>query len=454
MSTKLTKYPEGGVRELLHLSIPMILSALSSNFMIFIDRAMLAHYSLDAMNAVGASSTTFLVFSLTFLSITSIAEVFVGQLNGRKAYSKVSVPVWQMIWLSLFSALVFIGVSLFGANYIIPQKLHHYGVPYFKIMMNFGFLAPLIAAVSSFFIGTGKAKIITCVVLFGNIINLVLDYLLIFGIGDYLYPMGSIGAAYATVASQVIQALLLFLVFFNSANRQKYKTLNWKFNKHYFKQCFKIGFPGAISHASEIASWATLYYFATLAGNFYLTSLSIGQNVFVLFMFTIDGLEKGIISISSNLIGSKKYSLIHKMLDSSFKVYLVVMALLSVPLLIFPELVINLFDVSDFKGINKSQLITYLTYTLMFVWLYFLIDSLVWIYAGVLTAAGDTKIIMVANSTCSWLFGTIPFYFLVNKFNLLSPSYTFGILCAYATINLAIIYYRFKSSVWKQIKIN
>jgi len=443
----------GGIRELMALSIPMILSALSANFMIFIDRLMLAYYSTEAMNSVGASSTTFLVFSITILAITSIAEVFAGQSNGKKQYKKVAIPIWQMIWLSLFSGILFIIVSIFFSSYLIPKELHNYGLPYFKILMNFGFLTPLIAAISGFYIGIGKTRIITYVVLLGNIINFILDYILIFGVGNYLYPMGTEGAAYATVCSEIVQTVLLFAIFFKKVNREKYNTHKFQFNFSYFKKCFKIGLPGAISHASELSAWAVMYYLVTIAGNFYLTSLTIGQNIFMLFMFTIDGLEKGIISIVANLIGSKKYKYVYKMIRSSFIFHGSVTAILAFPLLFYPEIMISFFDIDDFSGAGKAQLISYLVGTLRFVWLYYAIDSVVWIYAGVLTASGDTRFLMAANSTCCWLFGVLPFYIFVNHLNLVNPSYTFGFLCCYAVINLMLIYYRFRVAIWKKMKI-
>ena len=109
----------GSVRSLAFLAIPIMLSHLSSGMMLFIDRLFIAQIGTDYINSAMMTNMVYATLTLTFVSLTSIAEVFVGQHNGAKHYNKLSQPVWQMIWLSLVTALLFIPMGLLTGHYIL-----------------------------------------------------------------------------------------------------------------------------------------------------------------------------------------------------------------------------------------------------------------------------------------------------------------------------------------------
>ncbi len=448
-NNQLTKYPSASVRELLAIAVPLIISCLSANLMNLVDRLMLAYYSIDAMNAAAASSIASMALIYAALGITGISGVFAGQNNGAKKYAEVSRPVWQMIWLSLFTMIIFVPVAIWGAKYTVPDVLKDMGgLEYFRITMIFGFVTPMIAAVSGFFTGIGQTKIITVATIAGNILNLILDYLLIFGFWGF-EPMGTKGAAIATVISQIINLAILYAIFFNKENRKKYKTLSYGLDFSYFKKCFKIGLPDAVSHAFEIGGWSVIFYLSAQTGPDYILVCTMGQNMMILFITFLQGYEKSIISISANLIGRKKFDLIPKLVKSATKLYGISLLIISFPLIMYPSPLIEMFDLGELSDLSQQYIIN----TFRFVWLYFVFDGFVWLFAGILTSAGDTRFIMIANSSCAWIIGVIPFYFFVYKFNLISPSYVWGMYCIYAVCNLLLVFNRYKSNKWKTIKI-
>jgi len=116
---QLTRYSEGSLRELWTISYPLILSMLSVNIMIFIDRLILAKYNTGAMNAAVVSGLIFNIFQCGTVGIASISEVFVGQYNGANKYEKMGEPVWQMIWFSVMTAALFVPLGLFAGPLLI-----------------------------------------------------------------------------------------------------------------------------------------------------------------------------------------------------------------------------------------------------------------------------------------------------------------------------------------------
>src|SRR5262249_19292069 len=145
--------------ELCCLCFPLMLSAFSGTLMVFIDRIVLGKYDTAAMISAISAYNTCLIFQLGAISIAMIAEVFVGRLNGAKQWTTLGKPVWQMIWFSLLCAIIFIPIGVYGQSWFIPDEIAKEGKPYFMWMMVFSFTFPLVIALSAFFIGQKKVKL-------------------------------------------------------------------------------------------------------------------------------------------------------------------------------------------------------------------------------------------------------------------------------------------------------
>lgn len=448
----LTRFRSGGIREVLYIAFPLMLAALSINLMMFCDRLILARYSLQAMNAVAIATMTIAICQFGLIGIVSIAEVFVGQHNGAKDYHKLAEPVWQMIWLSLGSFIIFIPLALFTGKWAIPSSYQALGLTYYKLITAISPIMALSAAISAFFIGQGKTKLVMYLTIVANILNLFLDIILIFGIPHFIPAMGVTGAAMATTIAECSQFLLLLIIFLNSHNRQYFNSHLPRFNLKVLLQCVRIGAPNSIGHMIEIAAWAFLLNMMAHVSIAHVTVVAIGSNIYVLFAFVTDGLEKSITTITANYIGAKLLPMIKRVFRSGLSALFIIIGLIAIPLLFFPNIVINIF-------LNKSQHIQniqtiqhYLNITLLGVWLYLIFDGIVWVIAGILTAAGDTLFIMIVNASCAWLFAILPIYFFIVRQHV-SPSWIWFLITTYSAINCLLFYLRYHYGKWQKRNI-
>jgi len=442
----LTRYPVGSIREISTISFPLMLSALSGALMMFFDRYILAHYSVDAMNAAAGASLSIWVFQVLLLGIAGIAEVFVGQYNGAKQYDKLASPVWQMIWFSLLLGAVLLPIAQLFPSYFIPERYHAQGNIYFKWILSFSALIGINTALTAFFVGRGKVKLITGVVIAGNIINVLLDLILIFGIKSIIEPMGILGAAAATIASQVTQFIILLVVFVNKTNRAKYQTHKAHLNVKELVECIKIGLPSALGHMVEIAAWSIQFHILSMVSHAHVTIMAIGQSVFGLVAFTTEGLSKGVIAIASNLIGAKYIKPIPKVFFSSFILHLGIACILIIPLVFNSEWLLEDFLSAEVNKDTIDLVLHYAALSCTWIFLYFIFDGLVWISAGVLTAAKDTMFILITNALNSWLFALLPtYYFIVIKGA--SPEKAWMAVSLYGAVNMMCFTWRMKIKV-------
>lgn len=446
----LTKHKEGSLRELWAISLPLMISSFSVMSMLFVDRLLLANYSTDTLNAAVNSSTLGWVFVYGFMVMTSISEVFVAQYNGAGLKEKLGEPVWQMIWLGVCTIFFFLPLAFFGAQMIYGEEFE-YEATYFFWMMCFGPFFALFGALCGFFIGQGKTVLVTTVSVIANLINAAMDIILIFGIEGWVPSYGIKGAAIGTSFGAIFQVLVLGTIFLKKENRRLFGTSNYRFNLQSFRQCLRVGAPGAVFVAIEILGWAIFYWMMTHMGQRYITIVGICQSIAILLYFFGEGISKAATALTGNFIGAKKQELIAHVIRAGVKLHLLFFGLILLLLSVSTEQCIQMFlpemELSQIEELRSS-----LVFGLVAILLYTLMEGIRLLLAGILTATGDTVFLMVAGSICIWLFLVLPVYMFVVKIK--APVEVASFFCVfYATCACLIYLWRFMTGKWKEISI-
>lgn len=449
----LTKHPSGSLRELWTISLPLMLSMMSGSLMLFLDRLLLARFSVDALNACVNASVIAAALQFAFLTTSAISEVFVGQYNGAGQYKKIGEPVWQMIWFSILSSLIFIPLGfLSGPLFFTDPAYADLEIEYFKWIMYFGPVFCLSAALSAFYIGRGSVKFVTLIVILANILNVLLDLVFIFGYEPYISSYGIGGAAIATGISQLAQCVILFLGFIKEKYRKKYNTANWAFNKKCFIQCLKIGLPNSIAHTLEIIAWAVFFRIMTMAGDEHITVVAICQSIFMLFTFIAEGISKGASAIAANLIGARQWNIVWKLFRSGMKFYFQAFLVLGLVLVVDPSPMIEWFIGGDPELASNQSIRQIAISACVWMWVYFLFDGIHWLVVGLLTAAGDTKFVLWIGGFSAWLFAILPIYYFITVLGH-QADVAWLITAVYAALTCFIYLWRFKTEKWRHIQV-
>jgi len=449
----LTKHPAGSLRELWALSLPLMLSSLSTMSMIFADRWLLAHYSTAAHNAAVVATTLGWAFIFGWVVLANIAEIFVAQYNGAGLRHKLAEPVWQMIWLSLGSILFFLPVAIWGSELFYGTGIEtQYERDYFSTMLMFGPFYPLYAALCSFFVGQGKTRLVTVVVVAANIVNVTLDQILIFGVEGWVPSLGVKGAAIATSLATFIQSAILIVAFFSKTHREQHGTLSYHIKPKLLWECLTIGFPNAIFFVSEVLAFAVFYALMKTLGESYITIVGICQNIWILTSFFAEGTNKAIATIVGNLIGSGKTHLVHKVIKAGVGLNVIFFFLLFGALYFGTDLIIDQFlptatpaFINEIRGSLET--------CLFFMAIYMFFEVLRFQFAGVLLAAGDTVFLFIAGSSMVWILMVLPLYFLVIPAKA-SVETAFSLWIVYSAVSSVTYLWRIYQGNWQSIVIS
>ena len=449
-ASKLTKFRAGGLRELWSLSLPLAISLFSASFMLFADRLLLARFSTDALNASVNATVYFWVLQLGTLSVACIAEVFVGQYNGAGKPKQIGAPVWQMIWFSLLSVLIFLPMGLWGSHWLFGgSRYEALTIEYFGILSFFGPTFPLVGALAAFYIGRGRVGLVVMTTILANVTNILLDVVLIFGVDGLIEPMGVRGAAIATGVGQTLQAVVLLFCVLTKHNRETYNTGKISFRWPIFAQCMRIGTPNALSLTVEILAWAVLMQMITAVSEEMITVASITQSLLLLFLFISEAIGKAVTAIAANAIGAAQWNVVWRVLGSAVKLNIILSLFLVIPFVIYPEPLVDLFlPKHDVTPEFLESVKTVATRACIWVWIYCLVDGIKWAFFGLLTASGDTRFLMITGGTLIWLFAIAPIAVAV-----LFLGYHYDVAWAISVVAASLIaivfYWRFRQEKWK-----
>ena len=359
-----------------------------------------------------------------------------------------AAPTWQMIYVSLAAGLFGIAIAFFSDNlaWIFPSYYRDDGLIYMKILM-YGLLIPALkTSFAAFFVGQGKAKIVGVSAAIGVILNVGLDYLLIFGIKNTISPMGCAGAAYATVISELAQAIILGVAFFSKKNRNIYDTLkNRKLNIELLLKCLRVGVPISCGNFMSLFAWYILQEVMSFVSKDAATVYSIASNIYVLFLFVGEGINKAIASIAANMIGRRDLKSIKKTWRIFVAISVAFGLMIAIPLSINSDWIFSLLSMlpDDISHLyNEIRLVT------LIVAFDVTLETILLSTSGVLAAGGDTKYAAIVIQGCLWIFGCAPTILLALKKFPISVPLVYLFLTLWLCVSIFFVYRRYRSLKW------
>ncbi|WP_420421089.1 MATE family efflux transporter [Simkania sp.] len=455
---KTNEIREGSLSQLWKISSSLMVSFFSMVAMMFCDRLFLANYSASALSAAASAGTLFWAGNFMVVTLCAMSEVFVAQYNGAKRYNKLGEPVWQMIWLAIFSCIFFFCLGTFGSN-----QLYSFGffnsdeVLYFKWNNFFAPAFSLLAAISAFFIGQGKTQIIKWMAILGNVVNIILDPLFIFGVKGWIPEMGIKGAAIATGLGVILQIVVLGAIFLRQNNREFFGTNDWKFKKGQCWNVLKIAMPPAFFVMFELIGWALFYKMMEKLSPTHILVTSVTQSVLLLLIFFGLAIEKGAAAVAGNLIGAKLFHEVKRVFKSGVILGLCFSGVLAVVLIGFPNYLIEWFfhNPAALEGdfVFSPELLlsakSAIKFALAVMVVYLTFENIRFLLGGMLTAAGDTMFLMIAGAGSIWLFMLAPTYFFMVKPQA-NVEVAFYIWMFYSAVTALILYIRFAMGKWRE----
>jgi MATE family multidrug resistance protein len=444
----------GGIKEVLVLAFPMIISTACDGVMTFTDRLFLARVGSEQMNAAMGGGVAMQMLMFFFVGLIGYSTALVAQYYGAGEKHNSSKAAFQAILITLIAWPVILLIKPLVVVYFHFMKISEvqigFQIQYLNILAWGSVFALVRYALGCYFTGIGKTPIVMIATITAMLVNVVLDYIFIFG--KLGFPaMGIKGAALATVIGSVFAVIVLLFAYLNRTNRIEYMIMkSLKFNFIIMKKLIYYGLPAGIEMFLNFLAFATMISLFHSRGDVAATATTIMFNWDLVSFIPLLGIEISITSLVGRYMGAAKPDVAHHAAISGVKTGLFYSIIILILFVFIPEWLVRVFHPQNPSEVFESA-VPIAVSMIRIASFYVLVEAVLVAIIGALRGAGDTHFTMVASVISHWMFVPI-LYFSLHVANLsITTSWLFLVIFFLSFCTVFII--RFRRGKWKLIKV-
>jgi len=444
-----TRGAAGGLREVVSLAVPVILTNLSATLMMTTDAAMVGRLGATQLGAVGYGGIWYWTALSLFGGTASGVQTFVSQAHGSGDADHCGGWAWQALYAVV--PLAAFGIALFALSFgaLLGVLAPAAGLPplaaAYVHARAFGVGGFAIAMVlSGFFRGLGNTRIPLYAMVIANLVNLVLNYGLIFGhLG--LPAWGVTGSGTATAVAEWVYAGVLFALFRRAHFADRFHTAPVAPNRAAIRRYLRTSAPIGGQWMLDMLAFAT---FSTLVARMGAAEMAASQSLISLMHLSfmqVLGISIAVSTLVGRYVGAGDVAAAERSHDSGVRLGLIVSVGVALVFLAIPGFCLRIFtDDPDVLALGAPLLAVGAAFLVC--------DALGVLSGGALRGAGDTRWPFLMQTALAWgLFLPAAYLCGVMLGGGLTGAWLGG--AAYVAVLAAALRSRFRSGAWKRVRI-
>lgn len=442
----------GELNEVISLSLPIIVTMGSHTLMQFVDTLMVGRYGENELAASVSGGLTFFIIGAFIIGVVGITNTFVSQSLGRGQLSECGIYTAHAVYVGLAAQvlilpLIAVAPSIF-TFYGHDSRVAELEVTFFRALsFRLGGLG-MVVAISGFFQGIGRPVIPMIAGIVANVLNIALDYGLIYGHGG-LPRWGLLGSGIATTTATYLEALLLLGIYLRPAFNARYNTRRWRpFEWKKAWQILRIGAGSGVTFALDLASWTIfIAFFLGRLGRSVLAAQGAASELMHLSFMPAVGLNIGVTTLVGRYIGQGDIPAAKRRAYLGMACACAYMTAMGALFFIFRRPLIDLFAKAPDPEYTHAGVII-----ISYVALFQFSDAIGILSSGALRGAGDTKFPAIVQVITAWLF-FLPLVYYLGKPEVWGLHGAWIGATIYIWIYDAVLFWRFVSERWRRINI-
>lgn len=239
-------------KRFLSIAIPIIIQGMVFQLQNIADKSFLGNLSTDYLTAVGVTQSPFHMTMTIIMSIATGLGIIVGHRYGARKLDEVKDAIRSTIGYNMILSFILLGVWLaFGRHFFaminVDERIIPYAMSYIGIITLYLPMYAIDSSLQSSLQAFGMTKPIMYVGVLKVVLNILLDWVLIFG--RFGFPaLGIEGAALATLISNLVASLMLITFFYSTQSlpiRMKFNEI-FGFHRGIYKKIAALGLPTGI----------------------------------------------------------------------------------------------------------------------------------------------------------------------------------------------------------------
>lgn len=346
------------------LTWPIFIEILLHMLMGNADTLMLSQYSDDAVASVGVSNQILSVVTVMFGFVAAGAGILVAQNLGANKQTNAGTIAASSLSLNFyFSFIMSIGLFIFSYQILsvmdLPEELIPASNQYIDLVGGFLFIQALMMTAGAILRNYGFTKDAMYVTIGMNIINVIGNYLFIFG--PFGIPvLGVQGVAISTVSSRALGLVVLVLLLIKRSEILLPLKAFFQYKKQHIKDLLHIGIPSAGEQLSYNASQMAITYFIAQMGTVAITTKVYAQNIMMFVFLAALAIAQGTQILIGHYIGGDKVEAAYARCVRSTKIAILISVTMAVLVYAGSDILLGIFT-DNLTIIEKGSYLLLLT---------------------------------------------------------------------------------------------
>jgi putative MATE family efflux protein len=387
-------------RAILLLSIPAVLEMIMESVFVIADIYFVSKLGADAVATVGITESMVTIIYAIGIGLGTATTSMVSRRIGEKNADLASKSAFQAILTGLTVA-VLIGIpgavyadkllDMMGASKTITLNMSGYT----RIMLGGNVVIMMLFIINAIFRSAGDAAVAMKVLWIGNIINILLDPCLIFGLGPFP-QLGVTGAAIATTIGRGTAVLVQFYLLFSGRKRIKLSLKHLAVDFKIMLKLLKLSIGSIGQNLIGTTSWIALVRIISIFGSEVVAGYTIAMRIVGFTILPSWGISNASSTLVGQNLGAKKPDRAEKAVWVTGWVNMILLGIIGLILVLFPGFFIRIFI--DNENVIKSGVLG-----LRIISIGFIAYGLGMVLVNSFNGAGDTSTPLKINIFAFWL---------------------------------------------------
>ncbi len=445
-----TDFTEGNIdKAIFLLSVPMIVEMGMEAVFAVVDLFFVSRVSVTAVATVGLTeSVLFIIYSVA-VGLSMALAAIVARRIGEKEPKKAANAAFQGIMLSSALAIVLGVVGFVFAGDVLrlmggDDELVRDGVGYTRIMFAGNISIVLIFVINAIFRGAGDASIAMRTLLLANGLNIVLDPILIFGLGP-IPAFGAEGAAIATTIGRSTGVVYQLISLFRGSSIIKLTIQNVVIRLNTIREIVKVSIGGMGQFLIESASWIFLVRVVSIFGTDAIAGYQTSFRIIVFTILPAWGMSNAAATLVGQNLGAKKPERAEESVWRTAKYSMIFLVIVSIVFFTLSDPIIGIFT-------QEKAVAEVAKTSIKIICLGYLFFAYGMVISQAFNGSGDTRTPMIINVFVFWLF-QIPFAYILSVMMDMRETGVFISIAVAHSLHAIVGVLIFRKGKWKLTKV-
>ncbi len=399
-------------RAIFLLSIPMVLEMLMESVFAIVDIFFVSRLGAGAIAIVGITETLMTIIYALGIGLSMATTALVARRIGEKDKKGAAESAVQAILVGLIlSTLLAIPAAMLSKEILALMKTEpeviEAGSAYTTIMLACNGVIMLLFIINAVFRSAGDAAISMRVLFLANIINIILDPCLIFGLGPFP-ELGIKGAAIATTIGRGIAVLYQFYLLFDGKHRIQLAYRHIVIKSQVMFKLLRLSIGGVGQFLIATTSWIFLMWIMATFGKEAQAGYTIAIRIFVFTLLPSWGMSNAASTMVGQNLGAKQPNRAERSVWISAFTNMIFLMLVGIVFLSIPGILVSIFS-------SETEVLTVGVLCLKTLSYGFIFYALGMVMSQAFNGAGDTTTPTILNFICFYIIEVPLAYILAIK---------------------------------------